>query len=59
MKAWLGDASVEPVSPLCWICGVEDPLDQGMELSADEETTANVIIGGKKVKRVSKEDEDR
>ena len=37
MKAWLGDESVEPISPLCGICGVDDPLNQGMELEADEE----------------------
>ena len=56
MKAWLGDASVEPISPLCGICGVNDSNDQGMELTADDE---DVIFEGKDVKRIGKEDEER
>ena len=59
MKAWLGDESVEPISPLCGICGVDDPLSQGMELEADEEEKGDFILEGKDAVRVGKEDEDR
>ena len=54
MKAWLGDESVEPISPLCGICGVDDPLSQGMELEADEEEQGDVILEGKDAVRVGK-----
>ena len=59
MKAWLGDESVEPISPLCGICGVDDPLSQGTELEADEEEKGDVILEGKDVVRFGEEDEDR
>jgi len=59
LKAWLGDESVEPISPLCGICGVDDPLSQGMELEADEEEKGDVIVEGKDAVRVGKEEEDR
>ena len=54
MKAWLGDASVEPISPLCGICGVDDPNDQGMELAADDEEKDDVIFEEKDVKELVK-----
>ena len=59
MKAWLDDESVEPISPSCGICGVDDPLGQEMKLEADEEEKGNVILEGKDAVRVGKEDDDR
>ena len=59
MKAWLDDESVEPISPSCGICGVDDPLGQEMELEADEEEKGNVILEAKDAVRIGKEDDDR